>query len=124
MATVGVGVDVVDVPRFALAMTRHPRLVGRLFTDQEQDDAKKSPERLAARFAAKEAVLKTLRVGIGGTTWHSIELHRSPDGAPSVQLHGNALALARDRGVRAMHVSMTHTAQTAAAFVVGLDERG
>ncbi len=118
------GVDVVDVPRFALAMTRHPRLVGRLFTDQEQLDAKRSPERLAARFAAKEAVLKTLRVGIGGAPWHSIEIHRSPDGAPSVQLHGSALALAQDRGVRAMHVSMTHTATTAAAFVVGLDERG
>ncbi len=124
MGTIAVGVDVVDVPRFALAMSRHPRLVGRLFTDQEQDDARQSPERLAARFAAKEAVLKTLRVGIGGTTWRSIEIQRSADGAPSVHLHGSARALAEDRGVHAMHVSMTHTAQTAAAFVVGLDERG
>lgn len=124
MGTVAVGVDVVDVPRFARAMTRHPRLVARLFTDQEQVDARESPERLAARFAAKEAVLKTLRVGIGAATWRSIEIRRSPEGAPSVHLHGDARALAQGRGVHAMHVSMTHTAQTAAAFVVGLDERG
>jgi holo-[acyl-carrier protein] synthase len=118
----GVGVDVVDVERFAEAMKRHPRLLARLFTDQEQLDAKARPERLAARFAAKEAVLKTLHVGIGGAPWRSIEIHRSKDGVPSVELHGAALA--QRRGVHHLHVSMTHTALTAAAFVVGLDERG
>lgn len=124
MTTLGVGVDVVDVPRFALALERHPRLLARLFTDQERLDAKQRPERLAARFAAKEAVLKTLHVGIGGTSWRSIEILRASDGAPSVELHGTALELAERRGVTHLHVSMTHTPLTAAAFVVGLDERG
>jgi holo-[acyl-carrier protein] synthase len=117
-------VDVVDVPRFALAIERHPRLLTRLFTDQERLDARQRPERLAARFAAKEAVMKTLRVGIGATSWTSIEIHREHDGAPSVELHGGALELAQRRGVTRLHVSMTHTPITAAAFVVGLDERG
>ncbi|MGA2432242.1 MAG: holo-ACP synthase [Acidimicrobiales bacterium] len=124
MTTLGVGVDIVDVPRFALALERHPRLVSRLFTDQERLDARQRPDRLAARFAAKEAVLKTLRVGIGGASWTSIEIHRASDGVPSVELHGAALELAERRGVTRLHVSMTHTPLTAAAFVVGLDERG
>jgi holo-[acyl-carrier protein] synthase len=124
VTTLGVGVDVVDVPRFAKALERHPRLLARLFTDQERLDARQRPERLAARFAAKEAVLKTLRVGIGGASWRSIEIHRASDGAPSVELHGAALELAERRGVTRLHVSMTHTSRTAAAFVVGLDERG
>lgn len=116
--------DVVDVPRFTLAMHRHPRLITRVFTDQEQADAKARPERLAARFAAKEAVLKTLHAGIGGAPWRSIEIRRSTEGVPSVELHGAALELALLRGVHHLHVSMTHTTLTAAAFVVGLDERG
>ncbi len=63
MAIEGVGIDLVDVARFALALERHPRLAERLFTDGERRDAKGRPERLAARFAAKEAVLKTFGVG-------------------------------------------------------------
>ncbi len=93
--------------------------MNRLFTDQEQLDARSAPERLAARFAAKEAVLKTLHVGIGATPWHAIEIHRSREGVPSVHLHGRALELATSRGVRSMHLSMSHTALTAIAFVVG-----
>jgi len=122
VATRGVGIDVVDVERFALAIERHPALVGRLFTDAEQRDASSRPERLAARFAAKEAVLKTLHVGVGATSWHSIEIHRDPSGAPSVRLHGSAAALAHDRGVSALHLSMTHTRLSAAAVVVASDD--
>ena len=119
MATVGVGVDIVDVPRFALALDRHPRIVARLFTDAERRDARGRPERLAARFAAKEAVLKTLRAGFGAAPWTSIEVRRDVDGAPTVVLHGRALALANERGVDELHVSLTHTPSSAAAFVVG-----
>lgn len=119
MATLGVGVDIVDVERFAAVLTRHPRIVERLFTDQERIDTKLRPERLAARFAAKEAVMKTLGVGVGATTWQSIEIVRSPEGAPDVLLHGNALELAARRGVDELKLSMSHSAITAAAFVVG-----
>ncbi len=122
--TRSVGVDVVDVPRFASAITRHPRLVQRLFTEREQRDARARPERLAARFAAKEAVLKTLHVGLGATPWHSIEIHRSREGVPSVHLYGTALDLATQRGVGALHLSMSHTSLTAVAFVVGDEATG
>lgn len=114
-----VGVDLVDVARFTLALERHPRLADRLFTNGERHDAKDRPERLAARFAAKEAVLKTFRVGIGATPWHSIEVTTDDAGAPSILLHAPALALARAAGVDALHLSMTHTRVTAAAFVTG-----
>lgn len=119
MSTVGVGIDVVDVPRFELAMKRRPSIVARLFTDAEQRDTNLRPERLAARFAAKEAVLKTLGVGVGAARWTSIEVVRSSSGAPSVQLHEEAAELAKTRGVEQLHVSLSHTAQTAMAFVVG-----
>lgn len=119
MTTVGVGVDIVDVPRFALALQRHPKLLTRLFTDRERSDTNSRPERLAARFAAKEAVLKTLDSGIGAAPWRSIEIRLSPSGAPTVHLHGVAAQLASSRGVDELHVSLSHTSQTAAAFVVG-----
>jgi holo-[acyl-carrier protein] synthase len=118
VATVGVGIDIVDVARFALALERHPAIAARLFTNDERRDAGARPERLAARFAAKEAVLKTLRVGLGAAPWHSIEIRRDPGGAPSVALHGAAATLAASRGVDELHLSMSHTHQIAAAFVV------
>jgi holo-[acyl-carrier protein] synthase len=119
MATLGVGIDLVDVARFRLALERHPRIAERLFTDEERRDARSRPERLAARFAAKEAVMKTFRVGVGSAPWRTIEVTLDDAGAPSVLLHGEARELARSLGVTSLHLSMTHTDQTAAAFVVG-----
>lgn len=124
MTTQNVGVDLVDVARFKLALERHPRLLDRLFTDGERRDANARPERLAARFAAKEAVLKTFRVGVGATPWRSIEVTTDDAGAPSVLLHGTANDLARAAGVSALHLSLTHTQTTAAAFVVGSSADG
>ena len=118
MATLAVGVDVVDVPRFALALRRRPRLVERLFTEQERLDCQERPERLAARFAAKEAVLKALGTGLGAAPFRSIEVRRAPSGAPSIELHEEALALAEGRGIAQVHVSLSHTSTTATAFVV------
>lgn len=122
MATAGVGVDVVDVPRFELAITRHPRLLERVFTEGERRDARGRAERLAARFAAKEAVMKTLGVGLGSTPWQSIEVVKERSGAPRVVLHGPAIELAKKAGVASMRISLSHTAMTAVAFVVGSTE--
>ncbi len=119
MPTEGVGLDLVDVKRFAGALERHPRLALRLFTDAERRDAHARPERLAARFAAKEAVLKTFGVGLGAAPWRSIEVTLSESGAPSVLLHAPADELARARGVTTLHLSMTHTSDLAAAIVIG-----
>jgi holo-[acyl-carrier protein] synthase len=78
MTTLAVGVDVVDVPRFTLALRRRPRLIERLFTEQERRDCQERPDRLAARFAAKEAVLKALGSGLGAASFQSIEVRREP----------------------------------------------
>ena len=110
--------DLVDVTRFALALERRPALARRLFTARERADAHERPERLAARFAAKEAVLKSLGVGLGAAPWHSIEIRRTPSGAPRVHLYGAAADLAHARGVQGWHVSLSHTGATAAAFVI------
>ncbi len=118
MAIVGVGIDVVDVPRFEIVLGRRPRIVERLFTEGEQRDARGKAERLAARFAAKEAVMKSLGVGAGSVPWKSIEVKRAPSGAPSVMLHGAAAELAAARSADEFAISLTHTAMTAAAFVV------
>ncbi len=122
MATEGIGIDLVDVGRFESALQRHPRLAERLFTDGERRDANGRPERLAARFAAKEAVLKTFGVGMGATSWRSIEVTLSEFGAPSVVLHGGAEKLAKLAGVTRLHLSLTHTSELAAAFVIGTSE--
>ena len=119
MTTRAVGVDLVDVARFTLALERHPRIVERLFTERERSDARERPERLAARFAAKEAVLKTFGVGVGAAPWRSIEVASNEAGAPHVLLHGPASELARLAGVATLHLSMTHTRAAAVAFVVG-----
>ncbi len=118
MGTLGVGVDIVDVARFDRALQRHPKIASRLFTDDERRDADSRPERLAARFAAKEAVLKSLQVGFGAAPWKSIEIHRGVNGAPSIRLHGPAAKLAAQKGVANLHVSLSHTETVAAAFVV------
>ena len=84
----------------ASSSERRPRIVDRLFTDGERRDAHSQPERLAARFAAKEAVLKTLGIGAGVTPWRSIEVTLNASGAPSVVLHEQASEIAESRGRR------------------------
>lgn len=122
----GVGVDAVDVARFRRGLDRYPRLADRLFTGGELEDVEgtRDPaERLAARFAAKEAVMKALGSGLWSFAWHDVEVARSPGsgptaGAPSLRLVAGAAELARDRGVSRWHVSLTHTSQLAVAMVV------
>ena len=76
-------------------------------------------QRYAARFAAKEAVLKALGAGLGACGFHDIEVVRDDEsGAPSLVLHGAAAALAAERGAAALHLSLTHTETRATAFVV------
>ena len=123
---VGVGVDAVDVDRFRLALRRRPRLADRLFTDGERADvaATRDPaERLAARFAAKEATMKALGSGLGSFALRDVEVVRAPgtgptSGAPSLRLTAAAAELARRRQVARWHVSLTHTPHVAIAMVV------
>jgi holo-[acyl-carrier protein] synthase len=117
---VGVGVDLTPIERMARAMNSHPgRLEARLFTDGERAycRAKADPmQHFAARFAAKEAILKALRVP-EGLSWHELEVV-SDGGAPRISLTGRAAQAAQAAGVRRMHLSLTHAGGQAMAFVV------
>jgi holo-[acyl-carrier protein] synthase len=120
----GIGVDLCEVDRMRVALARTPRLRDRLFTDDEQAycDLRSDPnERYAARFAAKEAVLKAMGLGVGACKWREIEVARVDSGAPSVLLHGGATALAIERGIGRWLLTMTHTAHLAEAIAVALE---
>ena len=120
---IGIGVDLCEVDRMRSALDRTPTLRGRVFTDAEQAycDRRKDPtERYAARFAAKEAVMKAMGVGVGACKWREIEVARAASGAPSVVLHGGAERLAKERGILGWRLTMTHTHRVAEAIAVAL----
>jgi holo-[acyl-carrier protein] synthase len=117
----GIGVDAVDVARFRQVIERRPGLVDRLFTETERAYAQGCADpgpRLAVRFAAKEAVLKALGVGIGAARFCDVEVLRGEGGQPRLSLSGRAAALSVGRGVGRWHLSMTHTDTVAVASVV------
>jgi holo-[acyl-carrier protein] synthase len=123
---VGVGVDAVSVERFRRLLERRPRFAARWFTEVEQADAGRSgdpAQSLAARFAAKEAVMKSLGTGLGGFALTDVEVRRTGGTdatrhAPFLVLRGTALALADAHGAGRFHLSLTHTDDVAIAFVV------
>ena len=117
----GLGVDAVEVGRLRRALDRRPRLADRLFTDAERAYAAGALDpgpRLAARFAAKEAVAKALGVGIGPLSWRDVEVVRDAAGVPRLVLSGQAARLAAGLGVEHWHLSLTHTTSLAVAAVV------
>lgn len=111
---VGIGVDIVDVARFALSLERTPHLRERLFTSREQAA---KPESLAATFAAKEAVAKILRAPTG-LAWHDVEVRHEDSGNPYLVTTGTVAAAAADRGILRWHVSLSHDGGSAVAMVV------
>jgi holo-[acyl-carrier protein] synthase len=118
---VGIGVDAVDVERFRLVLARTPTVLGRIFTDAERADVARRSDPvpgLAARFAAKEAAMKALGVGLGSFGLADVEVVRSQRGAPELRTSGRAAVLADARGVLSWYVSLTHTATLAAAVVL------
>jgi holo-[acyl-carrier protein] synthase len=120
---VSVGIDVVLVNRFARAIDRTPMLVDRLFTSDERATTSgnpRSPESLAARFAAKEAVAKALGAP-AGLHWHDCEIVTDPDGRPWLTVSGTVATVASDRGIRRWHLSLSHDGGIASAMVVAED---
>ncbi|HEY7069155.1 MAG TPA: holo-ACP synthase [Acidimicrobiales bacterium] len=120
---VGVGVDLCEVDRMRRTLARTPGFAARVFTDAEREHCgrRRDPaEGLAARFAAKEAVLKAMGRGLGACAFRDIEVVRASSGAPSIALHASAARLAAEHGVTAWHVSLTHTATMAEAVVIAL----
>jgi holo-[acyl-carrier protein] synthase len=123
MNILGVGMDIVETKRIADSIERFgDRFLHRIFLEGEltYSNKMKFPHlHLAARFAAKEAISKAFGTGIGHQMgWRDLEIIREPSGAPRVQLHGKAEAYAKSRGVQAVHVSLSHTAEYGAASAV------
>lgn len=122
---VGIGLDLIEVPRIAQALahpTRGERFRARVYTQGEieycEKRKKSAAQSYAARFAAKEAVMKALGRGFGGGIgWREIEVVRGR-GAPRIVLNGFAERLAVERGISRFHLSLTHTAETAMAYVI------
>ena len=122
----GVGVDAVDVNRFRQILARRPGFAARYFTEAEQADAHRAAdptESLAARFAAKEAVMKALGTGLGSFPLTDVEVRCTAGdgatrGAPFIALHGAAATVAGAHDAGLFHLSLTHTAHEAIAFVV------
>jgi len=109
-----VGIDVIEIERIERALARRPRLAERLFTPAELSyarDRARPARHLAARFAAKEAVIKAL----GGRALAPAEIEVSGGGAPAVTLRGRAADAAGDRE---LSVSLTHSRETAAAVAL------
>ena len=121
---VGLGIDLVDIPRVErLLATKGERALKRLFTEQEAGyalDRREPARHLAARVAAKEATYKAL----AGTesarliAWREIEVVPATDGRPQLHLHGSARQRAEELGVSRMWLTLTHSEQSAAAFVI------
>ena len=117
---VGVGIDVVPVTRFAESLERTPGLRDRLFTADEQTTPSGRPrtaESLAARFAAKEAVAKTLGAP-GALRWHDAEVTVGEHGRPHLAVQGSVARRAHELGVTAWHLSLSHDGGIASAFVL------
>lgn len=111
------GIDLIEIDRIEQALERTPRLAERLFTagEREYAAARGRPGRhLAARFAAKEAAIKSLG---GGVAPVEIEVEVTPEGPPALRLHGRARERAAELGVE-LRVSLTHSNELAAAVVV------
>jgi holo-[acyl-carrier protein] synthase len=120
---IGIGIDTVEVDRFRRVLEKRPGIADRLFTPAEQAYGRRQrdpSERLAARFAAKEAVMKALGVGLGAFAFRDVEVVKAPSGAPSVALTGRAAALAAERGVTDWRLSLTHSSLVAEAVAVAL----
>lgn len=117
---VGIGVDVVDVARFAAILDRTPGVGPRLLTTRERHHADGRPRpvaSLAARFAAKEAVAKALGVP-PGMQWHHCEVLAADSRRPELLLTDTVAKAAADAGVATWHLSLTHDGGVAIAYVV------
>lgn len=120
---VAIGVDLVDIDRIRAVIERQPRFVDRVYTEAEREYCvkRKDPaERFAARFAAKEAVLKALGTGLGGGGFAEIEVVRQASGQPTLAIRGRAASLAAELGIGAWLITLSHSDHLAQAFVVGL----
>jgi holo-[acyl-carrier protein] synthase len=123
MRILGLGVDLADVQRVERVLAKYPRFAERCFTDHEQEYAFRfanPSRRLAARFAGKEAVMKSMGTGWRRIRWTDIEI--TGGGKPTVRMLGNAARRAEMLGVTEILVTITHTDTSALVMAVAVGE--
>ncbi len=119
---IGVGIDVVSIARIEAAIKRRPRIVERIFSEEERTYCSRlrDPwENWAVRFAAKEAVMKALGASPGRTPWSMISIIRA-EGRPRVRLVGSAFQYARSMGCSRLEVSLAHEDGIAVAVAIAI----
>ena len=120
MRDISVGVDVIEIGRVAATLERFgDRFLQRVYTPGEIEYCRGRAPQLAARFAAKEAVMKALGTGTRGVGWREVEVTRKRTGEPQIALHGRAAARAQHLGIDRLAVSLSHSRDYAVASVVG-----
>lgn len=120
---IGIGTDIVNISRIEKAVQRFgERFISKVFTEEEANSCKGKKEQgphLAARFAAKEAVLKAFGTGISnGVGLKDVEITREPGMRPNVRLYGKLKEMSGSLGVKSIHLSLSHDAGLAVAFAV------
>ena len=128
MHLLGHGIDIIEIVDFdKLLSNAQGGLAARCFTPQEiatAGDGVYRTERLAARFAAKEAVLKSLGTGwVTGIRWTDIEVRSAPNGAPSISVSGEVERIAEEKGVSTFLVSLSHSRTVVVASVIAIGDR-
>ena len=114
-----VGIDLSDVDRIVEVLNRYPdRFRRRILTPSEDRYCRGRPERIAGRWAAKEAVSKVLGLGVRGVGWREIEVLPNRAGQPQVHLHGRASARAQALGLGEVTVSISHERRMAVAVAM------
>lgn len=123
MRIVGLGVDLADIERVGKILAKYPRFAQRCFTEHEREYAfrfAKPERRLAARFAGKEAVMKSMGTGWRRIRWRDIEI--TGGGKPTVKMSGNAAERAAMLGVTDVLVTITHTDTSALVMAIAVGE--
>jgi holo-[acyl-carrier protein] synthase len=118
------GIDIVEVARLEnIQPAIKKRFLQRVYTEVELGEVGNSPASLAGRFAAKEAVSKTLGCGIGIIHWQDIEIRRGENGEPVLYLYGEAQKIAQNLGLTTWSISISHSQTNAVAMAVAMGER-
>jgi holo-[acyl-carrier protein] synthase len=114
-----IGIDLIDIDRIIAVLGRHPdRFRRRVLTDAEQRYCGTRVERIAGRWAAKEAISKVLGLGVRGVGWREIEVLPNYAGQPQVRLHGRAARRAASIELEEVTVSISHERRMAVAVAV------
>ncbi|CCJ33972.1 holo-ACP synthase [Caloramator australicus] len=115
---IGVGVDIIEIKRIKRAIERNKRFLLKIYSEKELEELKKKNiESYAGYFSAKEAVSKALGTGILNFKWTDIEIVKE-NSAPKVVLNNNAKKIAEQKGIKRIHISISHSREYATAFAV------